>query len=73
MRWNKDSGTIAVTFPQEIVAATKRGVLGKIAKVYDPLSLVSPLTFEGKMLYYDACQQKKAWDGELPQELVKKW
>jgi len=41
-RWNKDSDTTAVTFPQETVAATKRGVLGNIAKVYDPLGLVSP-------------------------------
>ena len=72
-RWSKDSDTIAVTFPQEIVAARKRGVLGKIAKVYDPLGLVSPLTSEGKMLHRDACQQKKAWDAELPQELVKRW
>lgn len=73
LRWNKDSDTIAVTFPQEIAAATKRGVLGKVAKVYDPLGLVSPLILEGKMLYRDACQQKKAWDAELPQELVKRW
>ena len=28
---------------------------------------------EGKFLYRDACQQKKAWDAELPQELVKRW
>lgn len=40
LRWNKDSDTIAVTFPQETAAATKRGVLGKVAKVYDPLGLV---------------------------------
>ena len=73
MRWNKDSDTIAVTFPQEIVAATKRGVLGKIANVYNPLGLVSPLTLEGKMLYRDACQKKMAWDAELPQELLKRW
>lgn len=25
------------------------------------------------MLYRDACQQKKAWDAELPQELAKQW
>ena len=60
LRWNKDSDAIAVTFPQEIVATTKRGVLGKMAKVYDPLGLVSPLTLEGKMLYRDACQKKMA-------------
>ena len=73
LRWNKDSDTIAVTFPQEIVAATKRGVLGKIAKVYDPLGLVPPLTLEGKMVYRDACQKKMAWNAELPQELLKRW
>lgn len=73
LRWNKDSDTIAVTFPQEIVASTKRGVLGKIARVYDPLGLVSPLTLEGKMLYRDACQKKMAWDAELPQGLLKRW
>ena len=73
LRWNKDSDTIAVTFPQEIVAATKRGVLGKTARVYDPLDLVSPLTLEGKMLYRDACQKKMAWDAELPQEFLKRW
>ena len=72
LRWNKDSDTIAITFPQEIVAATKRGVLGT-ARVYHPLGLVSPLTLEGKMLYRNACQEKKAWDAELPQELVKRW
>ena len=72
LRWNKDSDTIAVTFPQEIVAATKRGVLGKIAKAYDPLGLVPPLTLEGKMVYRDACQKKMAWNAELPQELLKR-
>ena len=65
-KWNKDADTIAVSFPQETSAPTKRGILGKIAKVYDPLGLASPLTLEGKLLYRDACQQKKAWDAELP-------
>ena len=48
-------------------------MLGKIPKVYDPPGLVLPLTLEGKMLYRDACQERKAWDAELPQELVKRW
>ena len=60
LRWNKDSDPIAITFSQEVVDATKTGVLGKIAKVYDPLGLVSPLTLGRKILYRDACQQKKA-------------
>ena len=30
---------------------TKRGVLCKLVKVYDPLGLVSPLTLEGKLIF----------------------
>ena len=67
MKWNKDAVTIAVSIPQETAVPTKRGILGKVAKVYDPLGLAAPLTLEGKLLYGDACQQKKAWDAELPQ------
>ena len=69
LKWNKDADTIAVSIPQETADATKRGILGKVAKIY----LAAPLTLEGKFLYRDACQQKKAWDAELPQELVKRW
>ena len=72
LRWNKDADTIAVTFPQEVAALTKRGVLGKVARLYDPLGLAAPLTLVGKLIYCDACQQKKAWDAELSKELVKR-
>ena len=73
LRWNKDADTIAVIFPQDVAAPTKRGVLGKVAKVYDPLGLAAPLALVGKLIYRDACQQKKAWDAELSKELVKRW
>ena len=55
LRRNKDADTIAVTFPQAVAAPTKRGVLGKVAKVYDPLGLAAPLTLVEKLIYRDAC------------------
>ena len=73
LRWNKDADTIAVTFPQEVAALTKRGILGKVAKVYNPLGQAALLTLVGKLIYRDACQQKKAWDADLSKELVKCW
>jgi hypothetical protein len=73
LNWNKDSDTIGVTFPQEPVAPTKRGVLSKVARVYDPLGLVAPLTLQGKLIYRNACLQKCAWDADLPKELVIRW
>ena len=52
---------------------TKRGILGKVAKIYDPLGLASPVTLSGKMLFRDACDTKFAWDSPLPSDLQAKW
>ena len=48
---------------------TKRGILGKVAKIYDLLGLASPVTLSGKMLFKDACDTKFAWDSPLPSDL----
>ena len=52
---------------------TKRGILAKLAKIYDPLGLVSPETLSGKLIYRAVCDTKKAWDAELPRDLAKTW
>ena len=51
----------------------KRGILGKIAKIYDPLGLISPVTLHGKFLYRDSCDVKLPWDANLSHELQAKW
>ena len=35
---------------------------GKLAKIYDPLGLASPITLEGKMLYRQACELRTPLD-----------
>ena len=67
LTWNKDDDKIQVTIPSETTSYTKRGILGKLARAYDPLGLVSPLTLTGKTLYRDACDLRIAWD-EPPTE-----
>ena len=52
---------------------TKRGILKKVAKIYDPLGLVCPITLQGKLLYRDACEEKCAWDAVLSPRLVQEW
>jgi predicted metalloprotease with PDZ domain len=41
LKWDKQSDTLKISFPSEEVPATKRGILSKLAKIYDPLGLVS--------------------------------
>ena len=48
-------------------------MLSKVAKVFDPLGLATPLLLQGKLIYRDACLDKCAWDTELPKELAKRW
>ena len=54
--WDCEDDTLSVMFPEKInEEPTKRGILGKLAKIYDPLGVVSPFTLEGKFVYRNAC------------------
>ena len=68
--WDVEKDTMEVKFPPERTQPTKRNLLGKLSKVYDPLGLVSPTTLSGKLLYRKACDLKIAWDAELPEGLI---
>ena len=52
---------------------TKRGLLGVIAKIYDPLGLVSPVTVRMKASFQTLCLNKAGWDEPLDEELVLMW
>ena len=71
--WNRKQDTLSVTLTKEYDTATKRGILSKLAKIYDPLGLVSPTTLVGKLIYRDVCDAKLPWDSNLPQPLAKQW
>ena len=72
--WNTVEDTLTVKFPyEEAKVSTKRVILGTIAKVYDPLGLVSPMTLGGKLSYRNVCDSKVPWDQKLPPERMKEW
>ena len=71
--WHREKDTFSVDFKVVDDGTTKRDVLSQIAKVYDPLGLVSPTTLTAKLLFRDICDAKLSWDAELPQPLLKRW
>ena len=73
LSWDKGADKLSVTVPEQDATRTKRRILGKIAKIYDPIGLASPVTLSGKLIYRDACNDKLAWDTQLPGELSSKW
>lgn len=48
-------------------------MLRKLAKIYDPLGVIAPITLQGKLLYHDACEEKKALDAPLSPALKQLW
>ena len=69
--WDMENDAIDIRFPTERAQPTKRSLLGKLSKVYDPLGLASPTTLSGKLVYRKACELKIAWDSELSEDLAK--
>ena len=73
LEWDKDKDELSVKFPTEETELTKKGVLRKLAKVYDPLGLVSPVTLEAKLIFRDVCDEKQPWDAKLKEPLAQRW
>ena len=72
LTWDKTKDTLSVETTQKPVT-TKREALSELAKVYDPLGLVSPTTLFAKQLYREMCEAKLPWDGALTEQIRRRW
>ena len=52
---------------------TKRSVLSDIARVFDPLGFLGPLTVQGRMLVQEAWDNHYSWDDALPTDISSRW
>ena len=73
LKWDKEQDTLAVVIPEEETQPTKRGILGKMAKIYDPLGLIAPLTLTAKQIYRELCETKAPWDAKINGALLQRW
>ncbi|XP_028413673.1 uncharacterized protein LOC114536529 [Dendronephthya gigantea] len=71
--WDKSTDRVGVTLSCGEHGTTKRSALSQLARVYDPLGLVSPMTLQGKNLFRDMCEARLPWDGELPETTKQRW
>ena len=49
--WDKKEDSMAIEIPNNKAKRTKREVLSKLASVYNPLGLFSPVHLRGKVVY----------------------
>lgn len=52
---------------------TKRGILSKISRIFDPLGLVTPITLIGKMIFQELWKTKQGWDEPVGGQLLQDW
>ena len=56
---------------EEEKPVTKNTILSQLAKVHDPLGIISPTLVEGKRIFRDACDEQNCWDTEVSKPLVR--
>ena len=56
--WNKSADTLNIPFTKSDANPTKREVLSQLAKTYDPLGIVSPMSICGKFIFRNICEKK---------------
>ena len=52
---------------------TKRGVLSQTARVFELLSLCTPVTVRANILLRELWSRKLSWDDEIPAQLQELW
>ena len=76
--WNHAADKLVFTFKnltsqltEEHV--TKRIILSSIAKIFDPLGILSPVFVAFKILFQEICKKEVDWDTQLGGEVLKQW
>ena len=75
VQWDKHDDKLQIyseKFAQDVQGkdkATKRSVLSAIAKMYDPIGIISPILVDAKILLQEICKMGIGWDDELNDRL----
>ena len=73
--WNSKEDAIlyAVKNLQNHDRLTKRVILSEIAKIFDPLGLLGPITLHGRILIQTLWKLQITWDELLPEGIQSEW
>ena len=70
-----DVNTDNFTFTTKLMSRppTRRGILGAVCSVYDPMGFITPFTIRGKRLVQDLAREGAGWDGPLNKQFLERW
>jgi len=76
IKWNRINDSLHISGIGKVPCintVTKRDVLYNIAWIFDPLDLVSPVVYYGKIFLQKLWKLDMSWDEPLPDNLLKDW
>lgn len=73
LRWDPVTDMFSFKSQSSTDAPTKRSILSDIARIFDPIGLLSPLTFWTKHLIQQLWTAGLKWDDPLPLDLAEAW
>ncbi|KAK9502520.1 hypothetical protein O3M35_011289 [Rhynocoris fuscipes] len=71
--WNPASDNFFYAVRLSEAANTKRTVLSQMARIFDPLGWLTPITFTAKLFFRKICRLTLDWDQPLPDDIAIAW
>ncbi|XP_060875890.1 uncharacterized protein LOC132949125 [Metopolophium dirhodum] len=73
LKWDPSADTFSFKAQPSMTQPTKRSVLSDIARVFDPLGLLSPMTFFTKHVMQQLWTSGINWDDPVPSDIASLW
>lgn len=76
VRWDAQTDTLGLAFAhidRPSAQCTKRGILARLAGLYDPLGWSSPFTVRAKIMLQRTWSRGLDWDTPLPADIAAEW
>lgn len=73
LKWDPSTDTLSFKTHVSSIQPTKRSVLSDIARVFDPLGFLSPMTFFTKHFMQQLWTSGVKWDDPIPTDLAAAW
>ncbi len=73
IRWNPNADYFSFSITASSIVPTKRNILSEIAKTFDPLGWLAPVTINAKLILQRIWLRGHNWDESVSVELQQQW
>lgn len=73
LRWEPSTDMLSYQYQVNPIRFSKRAILSEVARIYDPIGLLTPVTTHLKKLMKYLWSLGVGWDDQLPQEVTDEW